>query len=314
MSFMDGAGPGVRARGLGEAFVAVADDASAIHHNPAGLSRANFVEITSQYGRPLSGLDDESTVEDQFFGGRIPLKGGRWGAVGLAYHATSGASFFQDRVISVGYGKKLRPGAFGWNGQWSWGATVKQFHREYQPDLYTANALNEIGTATGEPDPLFTRHGYSKDVYAVDVGGLYQFGAAGRQWIGFSLANINQPDSALGEDGDKIPFVARGGFATEMEGSVLSLELRRAKRLASSSDTEGAIGAERRFRLLPSGSLAIRGGYAQGSRGFEILALGASIGFGPAELHYGFDFPIDAELDVGGNHQIALAVRWPSPK
>jgi long-subunit fatty acid transport protein len=41
--------PGARAAGMGETFVAVADDATATHWNPAGLGRFRFRRIGLNY-------------------------------------------------------------------------------------------------------------------------------------------------------------------------------------------------------------------------------------------------------------------------
>ena len=53
--------PGARAAGMGEAFVAIADDATAVHYNPAGLGAYPLADtymetgIPEQY-RPISSL------------------------------------------------------------------------------------------------------------------------------------------------------------------------------------------------------------------------------------------------------------------
>jgi len=46
-----------RAEGMGEAFLAIADDANAIYYNPAGLGLLDKFQIPTCYYRPFTGLD-----------------------------------------------------------------------------------------------------------------------------------------------------------------------------------------------------------------------------------------------------------------
>jgi hypothetical protein len=66
--------------------------------------------------------------------------------------------------------------AFNWDGIGSLGVNLKQLHRAYEPNAFTQNALNSVDVGSGAPDPLFSRHGYSKTAYAADVGALIRFG------------------------------------------------------------------------------------------------------------------------------------------
>jgi len=74
---------GERAQGMGGAFVAVADDASAIYWNPGGL--ANVYQFDSQLDigvrEPFSGISDEKGSRTLFIGAAMP-------ALGLAYYRT----------------------------------------------------------------------------------------------------------------------------------------------------------------------------------------------------------------------------------
>ncbi len=71
------AGAGARALGLGGGFVALADDASAVYYNPAGLARLEWQEATFMHMTLFEG-----TIYD-YAGWTVPTL--RWGAVGLAY-------------------------------------------------------------------------------------------------------------------------------------------------------------------------------------------------------------------------------------
>ncbi|MBC8182718.1 type IX secretion system outer membrane channel protein PorV [candidate division KSB1 bacterium] len=65
--------PGARAAGMGEAFVAVADDASAVYWNPAGLAYQQKREITFMHVNWLSGLTDDLFYE--FLAYRMSIEG-----------------------------------------------------------------------------------------------------------------------------------------------------------------------------------------------------------------------------------------------
>ncbi len=65
--------PGARAAGMGESFVGVADDVSAVYWNPAGLAYQNNREITFMHVNWLSGLTDDLFYE--FLAYRMSIEG-----------------------------------------------------------------------------------------------------------------------------------------------------------------------------------------------------------------------------------------------
>ncbi len=70
-------GVGTRAEGMGGAFVAVADDASAVYWNPAGIATGATFDVQFSTGR-------ESTL---FVGAALPV-------LGASYYRTSQAAGF----------------------------------------------------------------------------------------------------------------------------------------------------------------------------------------------------------------------------
>jgi len=83
---------GARARGMGGAFVAVADDASATWWNPAGLATAGFFHAMLERGRSREPDQPASAA---------PRMGDRASSVAVAYPAL-GVSYFRTRVSSIG--------------------------------------------------------------------------------------------------------------------------------------------------------------------------------------------------------------------
>jgi len=61
-------GHGARANAMGEAFVAVADNSSAIYWNPAGLTQLREDEISASYSDRFDGLVDETQIHYAFRG------------------------------------------------------------------------------------------------------------------------------------------------------------------------------------------------------------------------------------------------------
>ena len=209
-SFDDQRG-GARASGMADAFVAVSDDADSITYNPAGLVQLTEGQLTSQYGQLVKGLSDGSAIGTTYLGYAFPKVTG-YQVYGIAYHNFKADNLFNERTIILSYGRRLDLERFGLRGIYSFGTNLKQLHREYAPDRFAENALNDAGVASNQGDRLFAS-GSSKDTYAADFGGLVQFGPQYQFTAGASVINANQPDVSLGGDGDKAPMTVKGGLA-----------------------------------------------------------------------------------------------------
>ena len=72
-------GPGARSLGMGSAYVSVADDASSIYWNPAGIVNVNKPEVQSFYSPWL--------VETQFYYNSAVVPMGAYGSIGLSFTA-----------------------------------------------------------------------------------------------------------------------------------------------------------------------------------------------------------------------------------
>lgn len=140
-------GQGPRAAALGESYVSVADDASALYWNPAGLGQLNLHQFA------LSHHQWFSTTTDEVLQGAVS---GAKGALGLSlvYSAEQGIEAWDENntylgdfstwnvVAAAGYGFQLLPG-------YHLGAAVKGFYNDlYQARGYGGGA--DIG-ALGRP-------------------------------------------------------------------------------------------------------------------------------------------------------------------
>ena len=113
---LDNGGAGARALGMGSAFVGVADDASALYWNPAGLARLENLDLALNHNSWLAGIIQEN-VELAMPAG---ILGGLAASVDyinystLAGYDSSGAStgdYSADRYgLNLGWGKQLFPG------------------------------------------------------------------------------------------------------------------------------------------------------------------------------------------------------------
>jgi len=102
---------GARAAGMGEAFVSVADDATALFYNPGGLHQLKGVSFSGSYSSiPTSG--------NPFYGG-LTISGKKFGTLGVMYKAIDIAGLdggivpfsanYHDgeTVLSVSYGQRF---------------------------------------------------------------------------------------------------------------------------------------------------------------------------------------------------------------
>ena len=198
-------GVGARASGLGETFVAVANDPSAIYWNPAGLASLQRSEIM------LSHIDWPGDIRFEHLAYVLPVKrlGGslafQLGALSTELDETTefqpfgtGRSFFfSDLVVGVAYARR-------WTDKLLVGAGVKWMREDLGSDVGgpTTNALLE------------------------DFGGIYYLGIQSVR-IAFSVSNFGaqlKPGGSFvspvtGEirayDGFDPPTVLRGGVALE---------------------------------------------------------------------------------------------------
>jgi len=100
---------GVRPQGMGGAFTAVADDASAIHFNPACLFQLEKGELSGFYKILFGGVDGlHNTTIDVAF----PM---HWGTLGFSLQEV-GSDLEKDRVLTFSHGFKLTKDlSFGYN-------------------------------------------------------------------------------------------------------------------------------------------------------------------------------------------------------
>lgn len=213
-------GNGARAMGMGESFVAVANDASTLFWNPGGLTNISRVSLIVSHSKWFADINHD------FAGIIFPL--GRNSVVGVSAIALSapeqevttisqpdGAGIFYDAgdiAIGLSYAREL-------TDRFSTGLTVKYIQQNAYNE--TANTLAiDIGTylKTGY-------HGLTIGMCMSNFGGRLQLD--GRDLIILSdidsdLAGNYQVDSRLKTESWPLPLNFRVGMAIDLLGGVHS--------------------------------------------------------------------------------------------
>lgn len=124
---------GARASVLGEAFVAVADDASALRWNPAGITQLLQPEFTMSHinffsmGGYVDYAGDSGSINEDFIGVAWPTRHApvgisllNTGIRGMNFATEGGAildyASYAERILTLSAGKRVEAGGFGLSG------------------------------------------------------------------------------------------------------------------------------------------------------------------------------------------------------
>ncbi|MBD3183683.1 type IX secretion system membrane protein PorP/SprF [Candidatus Poribacteria bacterium] len=279
---------GVRPMGMGGAFVALADDSSAVMFNPAGIGQLGRTEVAAAYDRLYAGLEDDSLGRGYI---SYTQPSGQYGAFAINL-AMLNTPLYRETTISLGYGRTF--------GRVYLGVNAKGLFAGFDENDYT------------EIDPLFSESMTTNGI-ALDVGTLIK--VTNNLSFGFALLNVNQPDMALDENAeDKVPMLLQAGTALRFGNITPVVDFTyRNKDVNDSKDINLNVGLE---SWLAGGSIGLRGGF-----NFHDMSLGASYiinrgGNTDAQIDYAFRYPLffkeDSISDIYGTHQFSLNVRFDS--
>lgn len=196
--------PGARSAGMGEAFVAVANDASAVFWNPAGLAYQNGKQITFMHANWLPGLTSDIFYE--FLAYRMSIEG--VGTIGFnVVYLDLGE---QTRTDEQGNElEKFSSNEFAVSA--SYGATVTDdlamgvTLRYIRSNLSKFGAGSEIGSGQAS-------------VFAFDVGLLYTFPFHSRKLLwGLNISNMGPKIAYIDEaQADPLPTNFKTGIAYKL--------------------------------------------------------------------------------------------------
>lgn len=273
-------GAGARALGMGNAFSAMADDATAIHYNAAGLAQLRLGEVTAGYGKLYSGLKDDSAIGHGFVGAAQPLAKGRYGTLGAGWLSFSLSGAYREDTLSLSYGKESFIDGL------MLGGSAKILKRTFGSDPYT------------QADPLFQRYGQDTSNYAFDFGVLYRPSAS--YSFALSAKDINQPDIALA-GGEKLPLEIRTGFGYHQRHFAFDAEVSK-----KDKDVNVSMGLEKTLASV----IALRAGVTVGSRNKREIGTGMGYRGRHFGLDYAFVFPLAGVESTAGSHRFSLTVRF----
>jgi len=267
-------GNGARAGGMGEAFTAVADDATSIYWNPAGMASVEEVELNLTHNEWLVDIRfEQATVVNEMWGGAagISFTGLFYGSLdryGEYPSLTPDGTFSPyDLAFAFGYARDIIPNV-------AVGGAFKMIYSKI-----------DFESATG---------------YAVDLGVTHRSRIEGLT-IAASVLNLG-PQTSFVEEKFYPPFELRLGGAYEIRRESLrgGLILAADVSFPNDSDARTMFGLEYSYRKM----LMARFGYKSG---FDVQ--GATMGLGIAWKSLRFDYaymPIDYEL--GDAHRFSLTV------
>ncbi len=270
-------GLGLKAVIMGKAFVGLADDASALCWNPAGLGLLTETEVSAFYCRPFSkasGISYQSIVMAKpliYSLGDIPELTSSLGTIafGVAYSRVGGLAETEpggytgrtftntDLTATFGYSKSI-----GKNSAFGLAFKVENFR------LYD----------------------YSDSGFGFDLGFITYLLPQFK--LGIKLENIHQPQITLKEESDIRPFTTWLGASYDLFGYAT---LSAACSLQLSGRLSGHMGGE----IRPHPTLSILGGYSSDNR--EITA-GAGFRYDFLRIRYGFGLT----GYLGNTHRVEL--------
>jgi hypothetical protein len=191
--------PGARANGMGEAYVAVADDATAAWWNVGAMSFMKKRNLAFMYSPLVPDL--ASDVNYQFLGYTSPAgKSGVWGV----------------HLIYLSYGKSIATDTEGNTLRefTSWeGGLAASYGMTFGENVGAGITLKYIRVALAPADVTQDNVEGSGSSFAVDVGSMWKLP---RQHVNLGLSVVNMgPDIAFidREQSDPLPFTGRLGVA-----------------------------------------------------------------------------------------------------
>jgi hypothetical protein len=292
-------GPDARAAGMGEAFLAVSEEASAVSYNPAGLAALDALSLQfSQtfflaninyqfigYAQPLSAVFQEPLVS----GERLPAKTlpPDWGVLGLGLlylnagsipridnTGAGGGSFTpQDLAFSASYARSL--------GAFDLGATLK----------YLSLHIDDSATAV-----------------AGDLGLRYRTAWQDHPWVfAAAVKNVGQNVKFLNQQ-DPLPLSFSLGTSFRASDALL---LAADGILPNDNNPYFAAGAELKQDFRQGFTTFLRIGYqsldsSSGLGGFAGFSAGAGVTFSHVRIDYAWvPFGI-----LGNTHRFGLSLRF----
>lgn len=263
---------GARPAALGGAHAAVADGASALHYNPAGLARTRRHEATFMHNQYVEGAAQEhmSAALTQGFGVSLQYLGsGRQQRTTVSRPNGAGLGDYglSDMALSLGYGRSIGPLDLG---------AAAKYVRESIDNVVASGAL-------------------------FDLGGRYEVEAIPGMALGLAVANMGPP-IRYQRTREPAPLTARFG------GAYLHRFPRQS--LLFAADVVKTRTDRPRLGLGLEGVWSERVAVRLGYNGFQDSGPGVSVGAGYALANLSFDYAFAPYGGLGFGHRISVTWRW----
>jgi len=297
----DNLGTSAKAVGMGNAFVAIADDPSGVFYNPAGLARLKGVQFSVMYDRgSVYGytLDEKPYVG---FGSLVyPLSSNK-GV--LAFSGSRKASWNSQsqivghNILSVSYARSL--------------------------GLASSFGLNAKVLSNSNVDK---KSGFEVDLgFLFPISDRFSFGIAGENLLGTDMT----PDTGVVYASPQTPTlfnfarrVYKAGMAVLLPTGNNSTRIaydvivKDKKNFTTSTPYLNSLGVEQSLNLLPGSSFYLRAGYTFGkdyNQDYKQWAWGLSYKFmasaNSVQIDYSYQsYPFQTSTSLVGDHRIGLTI------
>ncbi len=306
-AFLD-LGAGARAPGMGDAFTALADDAYAIHYNPAGLAQLERPQFSAAYSKLYLGLTDGSDLGSSQLMFAYPLAHGQRGVLGLGWDRFSLGGLYTEQTLTASYGRRVWSSDSG--AQFMVGLNLKYLTHSFSTPAEASNAFNN-GATTGQSDPVLSGKN-SVSVPDEDLGLIYRFPR--RFQVGLDIMHLTQPNVAF-SGSDKLQREINLGLAYKSLWLSLIGELKMVPSASGGTDRDMVFAAERYFPTLDYGQFGIRGSLGLGmtDTSWKQITVGASYRINKIQFDYGFVIPVGGVQAQSGSHRVSLTFHFGAP-
>lgn len=303
-------GVGARVTGLGNAFTALADDVYAVYYNPAGLGTLDRPMLATTYSRLLTGLSDNSKLQNSFVAYARPIQHGRQGAWGMAWNYFTLDDLYKEMSLYGSYGRQLFAQQLP-NGFYG-GLTLKFLNRSLGSGTSDAagNAFGDTGQRLWVVDPVLQRG--SKSNLDLDLGLLYR--VRPKISVGLAVVHLFEPNIAFSDsDTDRLGRNVKLGAAYQTSWTSFTGDLQFLKAPDRSTDKVFTMAAEKWLPTLMHGTFGIRGSVGLGSRQYRQMTAGLSYKIYKMQVDYGFAIPLGTISSTFGTHRLGMSFRFGRP-
>ncbi len=303
-------GVGARVTGLGNAFTAIADDVYSVYYNPAGLGTIDRPQAATTYSRLLTGLSDNSNLQNSFVSYARPIKHGRHGAWGGAWNHFSLSGLYRETMFYGSYGRQILAEKAP-NGLFA-GASLKYMNRSVGSLDQAENSFGNTGQVqTGQADPVLQKG--SMSTFDLDLGFLYRIRP--RLTAGLMIQHLMEPNIAIaGDDTDKLGRNIKLGTSYRTPWTTLAGELDFLKAPDGSTDKVFTVAGEKWLPTLLHGAFGVRGSLGVGSRDYRQLTLGLSYKVYKMQIDYSFVLPLGTITGTFGSHRMGMSFLFGRPR